>query len=88
MNTSYLIYQAERTKTAAEQRAIDRSAGELAASLARRWHSLAALSKGQQLRRGQRSAARAGTPAVEKRQGRPASTPNPQKFARHHHQRI
>jgi hypothetical protein len=43
MNTSYVIYQAERTKTAAEQREIDRSAGELAASVARRWRSLAAL---------------------------------------------
>jgi hypothetical protein len=43
MNTSYVIYQAERTKTAAEQREIDRSASELAASVARRWRSLAAL---------------------------------------------
>jgi hypothetical protein len=52
MNTYYLIYQAERPKTAADQQAIDRSAGELAASLARRWHSLTALNKGQLLRRG------------------------------------
>ncbi|MGD0064035.1 MAG: hypothetical protein ABSB76_11415 [Streptosporangiaceae bacterium] len=57
MNTSYLIYQAERTKTAAEQRAIDRSAGELAASLARRWHALARLSQGHLLRRGPRQPA-------------------------------
>jgi hypothetical protein len=35
MNTAYLIYQAERPKTAAEQRQIDRSHGELAKSLAR-----------------------------------------------------
>jgi hypothetical protein len=47
MNISYVIYQAERTKTAAEQREIDRSAGELAASVARRWQSLAALGKGK-----------------------------------------
>jgi hypothetical protein len=51
MNISYLIYQAERTRTAAEQRAIDRSAGELAASLARRWHALASLRQGHLLRR-------------------------------------
>jgi hypothetical protein len=47
MNISYVIYQAERTKTATEQREIDRSAGELAASVARRWQSLAALGKGK-----------------------------------------
>jgi len=47
MNISYLIYQAERTKTTAGQREIDCSAGELAASLARRWQSLAALGKGK-----------------------------------------
>ncbi len=43
MHTSYLIYQAERTRSTAEQREIDRRAGEVAASLARRWQSLAAL---------------------------------------------
>ena len=46
-NNGYVIYQAERTKTATEQREIDRSAGELAASVARRWQSLAALGKGK-----------------------------------------
>jgi hypothetical protein len=71
MNTSYLIYQAERTKTAAEQRAIDRSAGELAASLARRWHSLAALSHGQLLRRGQRWTARTRRPDLHEKTGHP-----------------
>jgi hypothetical protein len=45
MNISYVIYQAERTKTTVEQREIDRSAGELAATLARRWQTLAALGK-------------------------------------------
>jgi hypothetical protein len=47
MNISYLIYQAERTKTTAVQREIDRRTGELAASLARRWRSLAALGRGK-----------------------------------------
>ena len=31
MNTGYLIYQAERTRTAAEQREVDRSNAQLAA---------------------------------------------------------
>jgi hypothetical protein len=42
MNTAYMIYQTERCKTAAEQREADLRTGELAASLARLWHSLAA----------------------------------------------
>lgn len=41
MNTGYLIYQAERTKTAAEQREIDATQAELAASLTRLWHRIA-----------------------------------------------
>jgi hypothetical protein len=40
MNTGYLIYQAERTTTAAEQREIDATRAELAASLTRLWHCL------------------------------------------------
>jgi hypothetical protein len=43
MNTTYLIYQAERTMSTAEQRAADRCAGELAKSLASLWHSVTAL---------------------------------------------
>jgi hypothetical protein len=39
MNTTYLMYQAERTMSAAERRAADRQAGELARSLTRVWHS-------------------------------------------------
>jgi hypothetical protein len=35
MNISYMLYQAERTRSAAEQREIDVSAGELAAAVAR-----------------------------------------------------
>ncbi len=42
MNTGYLIYQAERTRTAAEQREVDATHGELAAALNRLWRSLAA----------------------------------------------
>ena len=34
MNISYLLYQAERTRGAAEQREVDAQAGELAAAIA------------------------------------------------------
>ena len=40
MNANYLIYLAERSKTAAEQRQQDQRAGELAAAIANLWHSL------------------------------------------------
>ena len=33
MNIAYLLYQAERTRGAAEQREVDASAGELAAAI-------------------------------------------------------
>jgi len=36
MNNGYLIYQAERTKSSTEQRAIDRGTGEFAAAFSRR----------------------------------------------------
>ena len=42
MNTGYLIYQAERTMTCAEQQRVDATHAELAASLARLWRALAA----------------------------------------------
>ena len=42
MNTGYLIYQAERTMTAAEQRAVDATHAELAAALTRLGRALAA----------------------------------------------
>jgi hypothetical protein len=42
MNTGYLIYQAERTRSAAEQRDIDRSNAQLAVSIGRMWRALAA----------------------------------------------
>jgi hypothetical protein len=42
MNTGYTVYQVERTKSAAEQREIDRSNAELAAAISRLWRALAA----------------------------------------------
>ena len=41
MNTGYTIYQVERTKSAAEQRKVDRSNAELAAAISRLWRALA-----------------------------------------------
>jgi hypothetical protein len=59
MNVTYLIYQAERRRSAAEQRAVDTQAGELAAALTE---------LGQSLRRPFRSGRRA-------QQQRPAPVP-------------
>jgi hypothetical protein len=42
MNTAYLIYQAERTKTAAEQREVDAAHAQLAVSLAELWRWMVA----------------------------------------------
>ena len=42
MNRGYMIYQVERTKSAAEQREVDRSNAQLAASISRLWRALAA----------------------------------------------
>jgi len=42
MNAGYLIYQAERTPSAAEQREIDRSNAQVVAAVARLWRTLAA----------------------------------------------
>jgi hypothetical protein len=56
MNTGYLIYQAERTRTAAEQREVDATHAELAASLTRLWRSLATQLRSR--RRGQGGAQR------------------------------
>jgi hypothetical protein len=58
MNTGYLIYQAERTRSAAEQREADATHAELAASLTRLWHGLTAPLRS---RRGGRRGARPGT---------------------------
>ncbi len=43
MNTGYTIYQVERTKSAAEQREVDRSNAELAAAISRLWCALSGL---------------------------------------------
>ena len=56
MNTGYLIYQAERPRTTAEQREVDATHGELAASLTRRWRSLTTPLRSR--RRGHRRAQR------------------------------
>ncbi len=40
MNISYLLYQAERPLTAAQQREADITAGQLAAAIGRAGHSL------------------------------------------------
>jgi hypothetical protein len=42
MNTGYLIYQAERPLSRAEQRQVDIAHGELARAASRRWHALTA----------------------------------------------
>ena len=61
MNTGYLIYQAERSMTAAEQRRVDDQNGKLAASVTRRVHSFAAplnvLRRAHNGRQGSRAAA-------------------------------
>ncbi|HEY2288100.1 MAG TPA: hypothetical protein VGH88_20365, partial [Streptosporangiaceae bacterium] len=58
MNTGYLIYQAERPRSAAEQRQSDIAHAELARAVIRCWHALTAPLRA--LRRGGR---RAGLPA-------------------------
>ena len=40
MNSNYLIYEAERPRSTAEQRETDAQAGQLAATVARLGHSL------------------------------------------------
>jgi hypothetical protein len=51
MNTGYMIYQAERTKSAAEQREVDRSNAKLAAAISRPWRALAAPLRARRARR-------------------------------------
>jgi hypothetical protein len=50
MNTGYTIYQVERTKSAAEQREVDRSNAQLAAAISRLWRALAAPGRALPLR--------------------------------------
>ena len=69
MNTAYMIYQAERTRTGAEQREIDRLNSEMAAAVTRPWHRL-----GAALASGARSVLSAGRPGqVPGRTGGPRS---------------
>jgi hypothetical protein len=42
MNTGYLIYQAERPRSPAEQRQVDVAHAELARAVSRGWHALTA----------------------------------------------
>jgi hypothetical protein len=58
MNTGYLIYQAERPRSAAEQRQADIAHAELARAVSRCWHALTAPLRA--LRRGGRQS---GVPA-------------------------
>jgi hypothetical protein len=61
MNISYLLYQAERPRNAAEQRQADVQTGELAASIAQLGRSLRHPT-GQAARRVERAAALATIP--------------------------
>lgn len=66
MNISYLIYQAERTRSAAEQREVDASAGELAAAIAglgRAGRRAATRHRGKE-HQGTKRAGRPATPAA------------------------
>ena len=53
MNTGYLIYQAERPRSAAEQRRADIAHAELARSVSRRWQALTAPLRARRLGRRQ-----------------------------------
>jgi hypothetical protein len=65
MNTGYLIYQAERPRSAAEQRQTDIAHAELARAVSRRWHALTAPLRA--LHRGRQSRLPAGYQATEYR---------------------
>jgi hypothetical protein len=62
MNTGYLIYQAERTRSAAEQREVDVYHAELAAWFARLWQFVAGPRRSRH--RGHDRPAQAGCPAA------------------------
>ena len=66
MNISYLLYQAERTRSAAEQREVDVQAGEIAAAFAQlRGAGRRAVSRRQQAgHQGTRRAGRRATPVT------------------------
>ncbi len=66
MNISYMLYQAERTHSATEQREIDASAGKLAAAITRRGRAARrAVTRHQGTgHQGTRRASRPATPAT------------------------
>jgi hypothetical protein len=67
MNISYLLYQAERTHSAAEQREIDTAAGELAAAITGRRGRTGGRAVSRRRgtgRAGTKRAGRAATPAT------------------------
>lgn len=66
MNTGYLIYQAERPRSRAEQRQVDIAHAELAEVVSRRWQALTAPL------RALRSAGRAAGQPTRRRAGIPA----------------
>jgi hypothetical protein len=68
MNISYLLYQAERPLTAAQQRETDIATGQLAAAIARTGHTLRhAVSRNAGTRRAHRAAAAANCPVPRPR---------------------
>jgi hypothetical protein len=69
MNTGYLIYQAERPRSRAEQQQVDIANAELVGAVSRRWHALAAPL------RALRSAGRAAGRPTRRPAGRPAGYP-------------
>jgi hypothetical protein len=71
MNIEYLIYQAERPKTAAEQRRIDAANGRLSGSFARQLNSMAAHVRGDR----PASDPQSGRPCRAARQAPPQSRP-------------
>ena len=74
MNTGYLIYQAERTRSAAEQQEVDRSNAQLTMSIGRMWRALAAPVQSRRAR-GSRGSRPAGSPRKAGRARAPGAGP-------------
>ena len=73
MNTGYLIYQAERPRSRAEQRQVDIAHAELAEAVSRRWQALTAPLRA--LRSAGRPTGRAAGRPTRRRAGLPAGYP-------------
>lgn len=73
MNTGYLIYQAERPRSRAEQRQVDIAHAELAEVVSHRWQALTAPLRA--LRSAGPAAGRAAGRAARRRAGLPAGYP-------------